>query len=579
MKIIKGLKGIAGSIKSAYKRFPIPLALAGISGILMIVLNELGSNRDSLGETITRMVMVLMLGVPITLGLKLLWERLEHVKAGLKLSAYAVSAAFLVMYYFLLLKELEMVTIVRYVIISSLFYLVAACITCWFDRRNYEMYIIRIFSRVLITGIFALIMFGGISGMLASIDGLLEVNVPEKAYINTFYIIGTFFVPPYAFAGIPYSSTELDDSKYPRSLEVLLAYIMVPIICAYTVILYLYFVKILVERTWPQGMVGNLVLWYSIVSIVVIFFIAPVIKEKRWLSRFVFWFTKLIIPCIIMLFIAVGIRIRAYGVTESRYFVVLIGLWALGVFIYWNINGVRRNILLPVSLAAFLLVSAAGPFSAFNVSIRSQSSRLKAIVERYGMLENGKLRKADGTISADDRDEIRSILWYIRNNHSFSEVGFLPDGFESEDVLDYFNFELYDYYNDLEYFYFSSEAGNAVDISGYDFLISLSRGEEDNNVQFGDGYVAEYSIDDEAIEVYKDREKVYSFDAKGFAKALYEKYGQDMSQLPMDDMTIEDENGSIKIRIVFNGLSGTVGTDGEITEMQSADCSIYVMVK
>lgn len=580
MKIIKGLKGIVGSIISAYKRFPISLILAAISGILFIILTELEGHGQNLEDTITRIIMVLMLGVPITIGLKLLWERLEQIKSGLKISAYVITAAFLALYYFLLLKELEMVPIVRYIIISAVFYLTAACIACWFDRRNYEMYVIRIFSRFLITGIFALIMFGGIAGVLASIDGLLEVNVPEKAYFYTFIIIGTFFVPPYAFAGIPQSSDDLDDTKYPKSLGVLLVYIMIPIICAYTVILYLYFVKVLVEWTWPQGMVGNLVLWYSIVSIVVIFFVTPIIEEKKWVKRFVTWFTKLILPCIVMLFISVGIRIKAYGFTESRYFVILIGLWALGVFIYWSLKGVRRNILLPASLAALLLISSAGPFSVFNVSIRSQSSRLETIVKRYGMLDGGTLKKADGTISGDDKDHIRSILRYFEENHSFSDVDFLPEGFKAEDVLDYFNFELYDYYNGLEYFNFASEAGNAVDISGYDFLISLNRGgEESHKVEFGDNYTAAYSMDDKAVEVYKGKEKVYSFDPKNFVKDLYDKNRREKYQLPIDEMTIEDENSSVKIRIVFNELSGTVDTDGEIIEIQSLRCSVYVRIK
>jgi hypothetical protein len=473
-----------------------------------------------------------------------------------------------------------MVPIVRYAIISFVLYLTAACIACWFDRRNYEMYIIRIFSRFLITGIFALIMFGGIAGVLASIDGLLEVNVPSKAYLYTFYIIGTFFVPSYAFAGIPQDCSELDDIKYPKSLGVLLLYIMIPIICAYTVILYLYFVKVLVERAWPQGMVGNLVLWYSIVSIVVIFLVTPIIEEKRWIRRFVFWFTKLILPCIVMLFIAVGIRIKAYGVTESRYFVLLIGLWALGVFIYWNLKGVSRNILLPASLAVILLISAVGPFSAFSVSISSQSNRLKTIVKSYGMLEGDTLKKVEGTISKDDKDNIRSILRYFNNNHSLSDVGFLPDGFKMDDVLEYFKFDSNEYYTKASYFSFGSEAGNAVDISGYDYLISLGQGgTEGQKVEFGDNYTVAYSSDDEDIEVYEGEKKVYSFDLKSFAEVLHKNHGEEKYQLPQKEMTVVDENSDVRIRIMLTNLSGAIDESDGSMDIQSLSCSVYVRMK
>ena len=580
MNIIKGLKGVAGSIRSAYKRFPIPLILAALSGILLIMLNELSWSGKDIEEDISRLVMVLMLGVPITLGLKLLWERLDTVKIVLKLSAYAAAAVFLILYYFLMIKDFEMVPVLRYILISGMFYLISACITCWFDGRNYEMYIIKVFTRFLITGIFALVMFGGIAGVLASIDGLLEVNVPSKAYLYTFYIIATFFVPSYAFAGIPQSYKELDDAKYPKSLSVLLLYIMIPIVCAYTVILYLYFIKVLIEWTLPKGMVGNLVLWYSIVSIIVIFFIAPVIQEKKWVKGFVFWFTKLILPCIVMLFIAVGIRINAYGVTESRYFVVLTGLWAFGIFIYWNISGVRRNIILPASLAVLLIISSGGPFSAFNISIRSQSNRLKEIVQNYGMLEGGVLKPAKDTISQKDRGNIRSILTYFDGNHSLSDVSFLPSGFKIEDMSEYFGFNLYEYSDGTTYFNFTSEKVNAVDISAYDYLVSLELGGVNGEkVKFGNSYIAEYSKYNQAIEVYENNEKIYSFDLKGFVEKIREGYGEDKYEIDQKDMTIEDENSHFAIRIMFTNLSGTMDTSLGATDVQSLSGSVFVRIK
>ena len=583
MKIIKGIAGIARSIKSAYKRFPLPLILAALSGVLLIILNEIGYNENAPGENISRLIMVFMLGVPITLSIKLIWERRGEAKPALRLSAYGLSALFLTMYYFLLLRELEMVSIVRYAAISFMFYLIAACITCWFGRKNYEMYIIRIFSRFLITGIFALVMFLGVAGILASIDGLLEINVPSKAYLYTFYVIGTFFVPSYAFAGIPLSCSELDEAKYPKSLCVLLLYIMVPIISAYTAILYLYFVKVLVERTWPQGMVGNLVLWYSLVSIVVIFFMTPVIQEKKWVKGFVFWFTKLILPCIIILFISMGIRIKAYGVTESRYFVVLAGLWALGIFIYWNVRGTNHNIILPVSLAVVLLISTAGPFSAFEVSIRSQSSRLESIAESYGMLQEGKLKPVDGTISDKDRSTIKSILQYFKNNHSLSDIEYLPEGFKMEDTNQYFGFNIYDSYDNdssIISFYYNSKNGNVTDIRGFDYLVSLSGGKNDGQEErFGDSYTAGYSSNNKSVVIYNGKTQIYSFNVGSFAEELNKEYNEKDYNIPQDRMTIEEDNEDLSVRIVISDLIGEIYNSSNNLEINNMTCQVYVRIK
>ena len=84
-----------------------------------------------------------------------------------------------------------------------------------------------------------------------------------------------------------------------------------PIITVYTAILYVYFVKILITLQWPVGMVAHLVIWYSIISTGVIFLISPLIEGNKWVKNFIFWFTKLVIPIMIMMFVSLGIRINA----------------------------------------------------------------------------------------------------------------------------------------------------------------------------------------------------------------------------------------------------------------------------
>ena len=47
------------------------------------------------------------------------------------------------------------------------------------------------------------------------------------------------------------------------------------------------------------------------------------------------YFPKAILPLIVMMFISIGIRINAYGLTENRYYVVALGIWAFLVMIYF----------------------------------------------------------------------------------------------------------------------------------------------------------------------------------------------------------------------------------------------------
>jgi hypothetical protein len=146
--------------------------------------------------------------------------------------------------------------------------------------------------------------------------------------------------------------------------------------------------------------------------------------------------------------------------------------------------------------------------------------------------------------------------------------------------LEYFKFDSNEYYTKASYFSFGSEAGNDLDISGYDYLISLDQGgTEGQKVEFGDNYTVAYSSDDEDIEVYEGEKKVYSFDLKSFAEVLHKNHGEEKYQLPQKEMTVVDENSDVRIRIMLTNLSGAIDESDGSMEIQSLSCSVYVRMK
>jgi len=73
-------------------------------------------------------------------------------------------------------------------------------------------------------------------------------------------------------------------SSYPRLLKALLIYIVLPIIIVYTAILYAYFARIIITWQWPAGIVAQLVLWYAVMSAIVLFMISPISDDNRWVK-------------------------------------------------------------------------------------------------------------------------------------------------------------------------------------------------------------------------------------------------------------------------------------------------------
>ena len=72
---------------------------------------------------------------------------------------------------------------------------------------------------------------------------------------------------------------------------------------------------------------------------------------------------------------------------------------------------------LPATLCVLAFATFLGPWSAYSVSESSQLSRLQGLLERNGMLEEGRVVAADGEVSPDDRREIGAAMTYLFAHH------------------------------------------------------------------------------------------------------------------------------------------------------------------
>ena len=121
---------------------------------------------------------------------------------------------------------------------------------------------------------------------------------------------------------------------------------------------------------------------------------------------------------------ALGIytRVRDYGITEPRYFVIALTLWLLGISIYFIISKRRDIRLIPVSLCIVAIVSSVGPLSAFSISRADQYSRLEALLEKHQLLGVNRDLKANRVLPRAEYDEIRSISYYLQSEHETGEL-------------------------------------------------------------------------------------------------------------------------------------------------------------
>ena len=207
-----------------------------------------------------------------------------------------------------------MVATTRYLALSSALYLGFIIIPYCYRKPYFENYLVNLVLRFLTTYLYSAVLYLGIAAMLFTIHKLFGAEINSRVYTDIWLVVAGIFAPTFFLAELPESGREFETTGYPKVLRVLLLYIMMPIILAYTVILYLYFAKIILTWQWPSGIVANLVLWYSLITTAVIFATYPLRESNRWASQFGRAMPKLILPLLLMMFMAMGIRIKAYGI-------------------------------------------------------------------------------------------------------------------------------------------------------------------------------------------------------------------------------------------------------------------------
>jgi hypothetical protein len=587
MKITPAVKHIMTVLSTGLKRFPLTILFSTDVAVMLIIINELQPLTDTnLAETLNRVILILALGIPLSLCLKLFRERKDNEKLSTLIGLYGAGCLVLLLYYFFLLNTLDMVSITRYIGVSLSLYLGFFFIPYLPRREQFEMYVIKLGTGFCITVIYSAVLYLGLAAILFTIDQLLGIQIAGKVYFYVGLFVAFLFAPSYFLADVPQRDEQLEQKNYLKLLRVLLLYIVMPLLTAYTAILYIYFVKIIVVSEWPVGLVSHLVLWYAVIVTLVLFLISPIKDENNWATWFSAWMPRIILPVLVMMFISMGIRINAYGVTENRYYVVVLALWVSAMMLYFSFIKKRINIVIPITLALIALISVFGPLSSYSVSIRSQNNRLQAILIKNDMLQEGKIKTAPADISRDDKYEISRKLDYFSQNHSLQEIKCLPQNFRMEDMEKVFGFPYTPYeppFTDSHGFFYlkNSQYEGAVEIQGYDYLFGSMLLHERSAESTGSTIEADYDYQSSVVRVYRQGTLLYEKNLNPFVRELYNKHQPTAEEksIPSEEMTLVEENEQVKVKFIFLHIMGDEDmTTGDV-KLERAEFYLLVKIK
>ena len=422
-KIKENVKKFLLHFKSGFERFPITIILAFLHFITGIYIAEVRSFQS---DEFVEVNLLLFGSIFITAMFEMLYEKYFYkqnrwlVRGIYSVITFAVSIIFFVeylrtndyynVYYFTLIP----IAIVLFLLIPILK-----------KKENKEKYLQSVFSNFVITGIFAAVLWVGIEIILTTVNYLF-FNSGDSLFFRltmySFWFIAEIFGASLFLSLLKKPDDNLENYEFPFIFNVLIKFVIIPLIIIYTGVLYIYMAKVLISMHLPKGLISHLVLWYTAFSVAVMILITPFTQKDKFFENFKKYFPYFSIPLIFASLFAVFQRTYQYGITENRYYVLISIFWLLFCMILYirnmNVTGVF------ISLIICFIISVYTPLSAKNVSNFSQSQRLKRMLVKYGALKDGKISKITQKLTNRQGSQIHTTIQYISDNSTIAKLNF-----------------------------------------------------------------------------------------------------------------------------------------------------------
>ena len=425
------LQKLAGTAFNVAKRFPFEIlsALAGTIAAVFVV--ELESTNRELENVFIRLIMAAEMALLLSFAATLFAED-KKLNTSKKLMLRLAGVFLAVLLFFLIRPEERQSDYVRFLLLALAFHLLVAFAAFTGKNRVHAFWQFNktLFLRILTSALYSAVLFLGISAAIGAMNFLFGFKFEWDTFLILWIWIVGMFNTVFFLAGVPENFTALElDNSYPKNLKLFTQYVLIPLASIYVLILLAYEIKILLQWSLPKGLVSNLILSYAVFGILSLLLVYPIrnLDENKWLKTYSRYFYFLLIPLLLLLFVAVGTRVSNYGVTERRYFLIVLALWLLFITVYFLLSKKQNIKLIPISLCVVTLLAIYGPQSAFAVAKQSQRLILVRVFQKYHAVFNGKISRLPAHVSIKDGNRAAAALTYLINNHDFSSIQPLVD--------------------------------------------------------------------------------------------------------------------------------------------------------
>lgn len=533
MNIINYFKKNYDSITETVKKYPITLFLSFLGGALISVyFNKIGNL-----ETIKRLVFVSSFGMVLFAKV----EGLEFQRKKVMVLSKLVSAILLVSCYFYMpvtgnYKEMVIFIGLALLLVTYLFFIPN---NKNINRENSVDHFTKSFNAFFVTSIYSLILYIGFLLLGISIEKLFDVNLVRDWEGRLFFLIVYIYSPLNYLVMIEDKSAKI----YSRFIKVFLRFVLLPLLISYGIILYAYLVRLGIIREYPKEVIPFMVLAYSFLGIFFIY-ITDNLEGGKIYERFKKYFYVSLLPLVPLLYYSIIMRIRQYGITENRYFILISALWLTVIILYMLVSKKKHLLFLPYITMIFIFFSTIGPVNSSRVSFRSQKHRLDAFMESLG-----------NKWTEEEIKQFSRFLDYFADYHTLVESGLT-------DNKDLDRWELAKEY-DVEFIGKYSASRNqrtylenkkVISVKGYDYYLRMSSYENEiygiDNFQV---HFKNHKEDDSKKDIIIKFGKV---EYKYYLQDIYAKVYEDNKNIKGDkNLSFKIDEKEFEVNIVLDSLS------------------------
>jgi hypothetical protein len=566
---------------STFVRFPFVLCCAILGTAAAVILIDREGYQGA--SILYNALFATILGVPLFATLALTSEK-RRWSRGVSLGAGAVGVLLLVGYALTVPSQIDGAPAYHFyrlaiLTMALILFLAVAPFMRAGQLNGFWQYCRMLIFRFVTAVLYASVLQAGLSIALVAVDQLFGVDIAGKRYFELWVILVGVFGPWFFLSGMPDRLESLDEKfDYPKGLKIFAQYIVFPLVIVYFVILYAYLGKILVQWNWPRGWVSGLILGFACSGILTFLMLYPIREqtENAWVRRVSRWFYIVMIPLVVVLFLAASRRIADYGITESRYLLLALGVWLSALVIYFNLSKTKSIKFIPASLCVIAFLVTFGPWSAFAVSEKSQVGRLRSVLERNAALNNGKVLKAPGKVSAEDSRQISSIIAYLHTNHGYDRIQpWFAESLEQDtsggksayktpsDVVALMGVEYVGSWQVAgeRWLSFDADRTQGLDIAGYDRILPVqyvSAGP--SSAQFKNGeisYSVSKDLDTLTFRSLRDstRGETLALNVRPLLDSLMREFNNlSTRDISPSKLTLEGENSDLKVKICLQHI-------------------------